>query len=364
MLTLTNQFACFDESKTIVTVRKEYDFFTDDFPSARGGADVARDAVQELQKTKVDGVVSEDISSDSPKNDSSVSKPSHIPLENETIALEAPFAPYNNEVVISQIPSSSRADSRVVRKSPPPPKTATRTYTTPLANEPLLTGIPTDAPVLLVIGAPGAQKANIARYLAQKYEGFLFLSMGVLLRAKVSAESRDELWQRVERKMDQGEPVPMKLCRELLYHQLHRYGKTSWGFVIEGYPRTEAQLVDIQSVLKRIDIAILIDCTEQFCIDTLSRRFRDGSEVRPDDSPNVVKRRLALFKQNTLPMLKLLDESGLLRVVGNPFFLLHYVVNNVLHASYERYFPNLAQGRAICYLIPTANEYYESTKES
>ncbi|ETN85027.1 hypothetical protein NECAME_16948 [Necator americanus] len=219
MLTLTNQFVCFDESKAIVTVRKEYDFFTDDFPSVCGGADVARDAVQELQKTKVDGVVSENISSDSPKNDSSVSKPSHIPLENETIALEAPFAPYNNEVVISQIPSSSRADSRVVRKSPPPPKSA-----------------------------PGAQKANIARCLAQKYEGFLFLSMGVLLRAKVSAESRDELWQRVERKMDEGEPVPMKLCRELLYHQLHRYGKTSWGFVIEGYPRTEAQLVDIQSV--------------------------------------------------------------------------------------------------------------------
>ncbi|EPB72011.1 hypothetical protein ANCCEY_08908 [Ancylostoma ceylanicum] len=129
--------------------------------------------------------------------------------------------------------------------------------------------------------APGAQKSDIAKRIAQKYEGFLLLSMGTLLRAKVSAESGDELWQRVARKMDQGEPVPMKLCRELLYHQLHREGKTSWGFVIEGYPRTEAQLADIQAVLGKLDLAILIDCTEQFCLDTIAKRYQDGNGGRP-----------------------------------------------------------------------------------
>ncbi|RCN38568.1 hypothetical protein ANCCAN_15508 [Ancylostoma caninum] len=252
---------------------------------------------------------------------------------NETVARSISPVAVNAEVAVPRAsPAHPRSESVVPNGSLTPPKTgASRTS----ASDNLPTGLPTNAPVLLIIGAPGAQKSDIAKCIAQKYEGFLLLSMGTLLRAKIGAESGDELWQRVARKMDQGEPVPMKLCRELLYHQLHREGKTSWGFVIEGYPRTEAQLADIQAVLGKLDLAILIDCTEQFCLDTIAKRFQDGSGGRPvnctyklskqpvmgqirnisDDSPNVVKTRMALFKQNTLPMLKSLDEKGILRVI-------------------------------------------------
>ncbi|KAL6723995.1 hypothetical protein Aduo_018933 [Ancylostoma duodenale] len=236
---------------------------------------------------------------------------------NETVARSISPVVVNAEVAAPRAsPAPPRSESAVPNGSLTPPKTgASRTS----ASDNLPTGLPTNAPVLLIIGAPGAQKSDIAKRIAQKYEGFLLLSMGTLLRAKVSAESGDELWQRVARKMDQGEPVPMKLCRELLYHQLHREGKSSWGFVIEGYPRTEAQLADIQAVLGKLDLAILIDCTEQFCLDTIAKRYQDGSGGRPDDSPNVVKTRMALFKQNTLPMLKSLDEKGILRVVSVAF---------------------------------------------
>uniref|UniRef100_A0A8L8K765 Adenylate kinase n=1 Tax=Heligmosomoides polygyrus TaxID=6339 RepID=A0A8L8K765_HELPZ len=168
-------------------------------------------------------------------------------------------------------------------------------------------GLPTAAPVILVIGAPGSQKVDIAKRIAQKYEGFEIISMGALLRSNAAAQSNDELWQRIARKIEQGEPVPMKLCRELLYNELRRIGQTGWGYVIEGYPRTEAQLTDLQTMvsLGKIDLAILIDCTEQFCLSTITKR---GEQKDAD-------RRMAVFKQNTLPMLKMLDEQGILRVV-------------------------------------------------
>lgn len=59
------------------------------------------------------------------------------------------------------------------------------------------------------LGAPGSQKVDIAKRIAQKYEGFEIISMGALLRSNAAAQSNDELWQRIARKIEQGEPVPM-----------------------------------------------------------------------------------------------------------------------------------------------------------
>ncbi|VDK59703.1 unnamed protein product [Cylicostephanus goldi] len=122
-----------------------------------------------------------------------------------------------------------------------------------------------------------------------------------------------------------------KLCRELLYSRINGNGGTTHGLIIEGYPRTEAQLADIQAVLGRLDLAILVDCTEQFCIDNIAKKFQ-GNQSMVEDSPEVVKTRMALFKQNTLPMLKSLDEKGILRVV-EPLFC---GVQGCTHVSIKR----------------------------
>uniref|UniRef100_A0A183D2J4 Adenylate kinase n=1 Tax=Gongylonema pulchrum TaxID=637853 RepID=A0A183D2J4_9BILA len=62
-------------------------------------------------------------------------------------------------------------------------------------------------------------------------------------------------------------------------------------------------------------LAILIDCTEQFCTESIKKRRETSKEIRPDDAPEVVNTRLEVFKQNTLPMLKYLDDKGKLKVV-------------------------------------------------
>ncbi|KAI1706746.1 adenylate kinase domain-containing protein [Ditylenchus destructor] len=179
-------------------------------------------------------------------------------------------------------------------------------------------GLPSNAPVVLIIGAPGSNKSPFAQRIAKKYDGFVHISMGDLFRRKVLQNQEDELWTRIGKKMDLGELIPMKICRELLYTALHEIGTRSWGYVIDGYPRTLPQAEDIENQLGRLDLAILIDCTEQYCKDNLKKRYLDGKEEgseRGDDEEGIVKIRLGLFKQNTLPMLKYLDDKGKLRVV-------------------------------------------------
>ncbi|CAD6188673.1 unnamed protein product [Caenorhabditis auriculariae] len=176
--------------------------------------------------------------------------------------------------------------------------------------------LPNNAPVVLVVGAPGSQKNDIAKRIAQKYDGFTLLSMGDLLRKKVQTEKDDELWKKVGKKMNEGDPIPMKLARTVLYDEIESLGNANWGYVIEGYPRSMEQLEDFEKSVQRLDIGILIDCTEQFCLDVVQKRIERAH--RPDDAPEPLRVRMETFKKNTLPMLKALDDKGKLRVVRYP----------------------------------------------
>ncbi|CAA92123.2 Adenylate kinase isoenzyme 5 [Caenorhabditis elegans] len=174
-------------------------------------------------------------------------------------------------------------------------------------------GLPNNAPVILVLGAPGSQKNDISRRIAQKYDGFTMLSMGDILRKKINNEKNDEMWDKVSKKMNNGDPIPTKMCRTVLYEELHSRGTSNWGYVIEGYPKSPDQLVDLEHSLQRTDLAILIDCTEQFCLEVINKRNRENK--RSDDDSDAVRSRMEYFKKNTLPMLKTLDDKGKLRVV-------------------------------------------------
>lgn len=174
-------------------------------------------------------------------------------------------------------------------------------------------GLPNNAPVILVLGAPGSQKNDISRRIAQKYDGFTMLSMGDILRKKINNEKTDEMWEKVSKKMNIGDPIPTKLCRTVLYEELHSRGSSNWGYVIEGYPKSPDQLVDLEHALQRTDLAILIDCTEQFCLEVINRRSQENK--RSDDDQEAVRARMEYFKKSTLPMLKTLDDKGKLRVV-------------------------------------------------
>lgn len=58
-------------------------------------------------------------------------------------------------------------------------------------------------------GAPGSNKTLFAQRIAKKYDGFVFVGMGEILRRKVQQNSQDDTWKRIAKKMDNGDPVPM-----------------------------------------------------------------------------------------------------------------------------------------------------------
>lgn len=74
-------------------------------------------------------------------------------------------------------------------------------------------GLPADsnAPVILIVGAPGANKSTFGQKIAKKYDGFVHISMGELLRRKVLQNIEDELWSRIGKKIDAGDVIPMVL---------------------------------------------------------------------------------------------------------------------------------------------------------
>ncbi|VBB30712.1 unnamed protein product, partial [Acanthocheilonema viteae] len=163
---------------------------------------------------------------------------------------------------------------------------------------------------------PGSNKAEISKRLANRYDGFMYLSMGDLLRKEVEANADDQLWQRIGKKINAGEPVPTKICRELLYSKIYDEDNGSSGYVIEGYPRAKNQATDFENqVIDRLTLVILIDCTEEFCTETIKKRDKDEMIARQDDNAEAINSRLQMFKQNTLPMLKYFDDKGKLKVV-------------------------------------------------
>ncbi|VDN54317.1 unnamed protein product [Dracunculus medinensis] len=97
--------------------------------------------------------------------------------------------------------------------------------------------------IILIIGPPGACKNEIAQLVAVKY-GFFYISMGESLRQKVSKNQDDELWKKIGEKMNIGDPIPMKICRNVLYNEMLENGSQNSGFIIVGYPRTQQQAKD------------------------------------------------------------------------------------------------------------------------
>uniref|UniRef100_A0AAF5PKA1 Bm3343 n=1 Tax=Wuchereria bancrofti TaxID=6293 RepID=A0AAF5PKA1_WUCBA len=176
-------------------------------------------------------------------------------------------------------------------------------------------GLPNNASAIVIVGPPGSNKAEISKRIAVRYDGFMYLSMGDLLRKEVQVNADDQLWRRIGKKMDGGEAVPTKICRELLYSKIYDEDNISSGYIIEGYPRAKNQAIDFENQIDRLVSVILIDCTEDFCIETIKKRKKEGIVVRTDDNPEVINARLQMFKQNTLPMLKYFDDKGKLKVV-------------------------------------------------
>ncbi|KAF5294183.1 hypothetical protein FQR65_LT10894 [Abscondita terminalis] len=170
-----------------------------------------------------------------------------------------------------------------------------------LYNPPAKQGWP---PVIWVIGGPGSNKAALCEEVS-KDTGWAHVSLGRLLReAAQSADQRNATdFKMIRDSISSGELVPFDIVMKILEMQLNA-NLTASGIIIDGYPRDMTQVTEFEAKFKQRPTVILLDCSKL----QLGRG-------RLDDSVTAFRRRLEIFRQSSLPMLKAMDNIGRLTIV-------------------------------------------------
>ncbi|KMY89192.1 adenylate kinase isoenzyme 5 isoform X2 [Drosophila simulans] len=159
-------------------------------------------------------------------------------------------------------------------------------------------------PIIWVIGGPGSNKATLCLKAVGLNPGWAHISVGRLLRNITDSAPRANTESfAVKEALAAGDMAPEKSLNQLLETNLRQL-RDRTGIIVDGYPRNLQQVKYFENKYKQRPPIILLDCSKL----QLGRG-------RIDDTVSSFRRRLELFREQTLPMLKILDTSNRLQIV-------------------------------------------------
>jgi adenylate kinase len=191
---------------------------------------------------------------------------------------------------------------------------------------------------LILLGPPGAGKGTQAERLVSDFD-LPYYATGDILRAAVKDET--ELGREAKRYMDEGKLVPDDLIIRVIVERLES-GEADDGFLLDGFPRTVPQAEALEDALdglgRSLTTALLINAPDEEVVRRISGRRvcsknghvyhvefdppknegvcdQDGSRLiqRDDDKPETIEKRLAVYHEQTEPLIEWYEDRSLLR---------------------------------------------------
>jgi len=196
---------------------------------------------------------------------------------------------------------------------------------------------------VVMLGAPGAGKGTMASRLSAHYN-IPHISTGDIFRENI--KNQTELGKKAKAYMDEGQLVPDELTCNLVVDRIHKEDCKD-GFILDGFPRTipqaEALTKELAKTDEKVEYVINLDISDEDIVERMSGRRscpkcnkiyhtvtpalrpkvegvcdEDGTELvmRDDDKPETVMKRLAVYHEQTEPLVGYYKEQGVLHTVS------------------------------------------------
>jgi adenylate kinase len=191
---------------------------------------------------------------------------------------------------------------------------------------------------LILLGPPGAGKGTQAQRLVHRYS-IVQLSTGEMLRAAVAAETPVGL--QAKDIMASGSLVPDEMVIGIISDRLDQPDMKN-GFILDGFPRTVPQAEALDELLKKkhmkLDAVVELRVNESALLSRVETRVAEmrarGEDVRIDDTPEVLSKRLASYRALTEPLIHYYSERRKLLTVDGMMTIEHVTreINRILGA--------------------------------
>src|SRR4030088_542458 len=191
---------------------------------------------------------------------------------------------------------------------------------------------------LILLGPPGSGKGTQAQRLVERY-GIAQLSTGEMLRAAVAAGTPVGL--KAKAIMASGGLVPDEIVIGIISERLDQ-PDAARGFILDGFPRTVPQAEALDQLLKKkhmkLDAVVELRVNESALLQRVENRVAEmkarGEEVRVDDTPEVLTKRLASYRSLTEPLIHYYSERRKLLTVDGMMTIEHVTreINRILAA--------------------------------
>ncbi|MBM7459939.1 adenylate kinase [Rhodococcus coprophilus] len=150
---------------------------------------------------------------------------------------------------------------------------------------------------LVLLGPPGAGKGTQAAILSEKL-GVPAISTGDLFRANIGQGT--PLGIEAKKYIDAGDLVPAEITNNMVRERLAEPDAAN-GFLLDGFPRSVEQAKELENILQ--DLGVALDGVLSFVIDEDVVVGRMLARGRADDTEDVIRNRLRVYREETAPLL-------------------------------------------------------------